>query len=244
MAHNQQQEHHRQIPRARRLYSRIGVGIVIAGVAALLGPAPPANADSSVNWDAIAKCESHGQWNINTGNGYYGGLQFARGTWAGNGGRQYAPNAHQATREQQIAVAERVLHGQGIGAWPVCGRRAGATSSYRSTTNQHSSSYRPSTSYRQSTKSASTKSASTWRPSGQRQASPQSTAKRSSQVAVNPNTVAVADGRTYPVVRGDTLSTIAERQNVTGGWQVLYQLNQSVIGADPDLILPGQKLAL
>jgi hypothetical protein len=81
----------------------------------------PANA--SPNWDAIAACESGGNWRINTGNGYQGGLQFAPGTWLSHGGAEYAPSAHLATREEQIAVAERVLATQGIGAWPVCGRR-------------------------------------------------------------------------------------------------------------------------
>jgi hypothetical protein len=75
-----------------------------------------------VNWDAIAQCESSGNWATNTGNGYYGGLQFAQSTWTGYGGQEFAPRADLATREQQIAVAERVLAGQGIGAWPHCGR--------------------------------------------------------------------------------------------------------------------------
>jgi resuscitation-promoting factor RpfA len=74
-----------------------------------------------VNWPAIAACESGGNWAANTGNGFYGGLQFTEQTWLGYGGGQYAPSANQATEAQQIAVAERVLAGQGIGAWPVCG---------------------------------------------------------------------------------------------------------------------------
>jgi hypothetical protein len=74
----------------------------------------------SVNWDAIARCESGGNWAINTGNGYSGGLQFNPGTWRSNGGWG---SAHDASREEQIRVAENVLHSQGIGAWPVCGRR-------------------------------------------------------------------------------------------------------------------------
>lgn len=82
---------------------------------------PFANADP--NWDQIAKCESGGNWSINTGNGFSGGLQFAPGTWASHGGTQFAPTANQASREQQITVAERVLATQGIGAWPVCGHR-------------------------------------------------------------------------------------------------------------------------
>lgn len=85
--------------------------------------ASPAQADPSIDWQAVAACESGGNWAINTGNGYYGGLQFSSGTWIAHGGREFAPMAHQATREQQITVAERVLHTQGISAWPVCGKR-------------------------------------------------------------------------------------------------------------------------
>lgn len=73
-------------------------------------------------WDTVARCESGGNWAINTGNGYHGGLQFSPSTWRSNGGGEYAPAAYMATKEQQIAVAERVLAGQGKGAWPVCGR--------------------------------------------------------------------------------------------------------------------------
>jgi hypothetical protein len=97
-------------------------------------PAPEAPADDapahedapapkkaySVNWDAIAGCESGGNWSISTGNGYAGGLQFTPSTWRSNGGSG-SPNG--ASREEQIRVAENVLHSQGIGAWPVCGRR-------------------------------------------------------------------------------------------------------------------------
>lgn len=76
-----------------------------------------ANADS-VNWDAVAACESGGNWGISTGNGYYGGLQFTMGTWRANGG---SGNPAHASREEQIRVAENVLDSQGLGAWPVCG---------------------------------------------------------------------------------------------------------------------------
>lgn len=86
-------------------------------------PDPAQAAEDGVNWDAIARCESSGNWAIDTGNGFYGGLQFTASTWRAFGGTQYAPRADLATREQQIAIAERVLASQGIGAWPVCGRR-------------------------------------------------------------------------------------------------------------------------
>jgi hypothetical protein len=83
------------------------------------GPVPASA--SGVNWSAIAACESGGNWGANTGNGFYGGLQFSQGTWNAYGGGQYASSASQASAAQQIAVANRVLAGQGIGAWPVCG---------------------------------------------------------------------------------------------------------------------------
>ena len=99
------------------------------GLAAIagLGTAGAAQAASGSTWDAVAQCESGGNWSINTGNGYYGGLQFAQGTWEGHGGTQYAPRADLASRAQQIAIAENVLASQGPGAWPVCSVRAGLT---------------------------------------------------------------------------------------------------------------------
>lgn len=88
--------------------------------AASVAPRAPS---SGVNWDAIAQCESGGNWALNSGNGYYGGLQFDRGTWLNNGGGAYAPYAHQATREQQIEIAENVRRARGnLGAWPICGK--------------------------------------------------------------------------------------------------------------------------
>ncbi|MDM4141884.1 MULTISPECIES: transglycosylase family protein [Mycobacterium] len=83
-------------------------------------PPPPAHRAYSVNWDAIAQCESGGNWGISTGNGFSGGLQFTPSTWHANGG---SGSPAGASREEQIRVAENVLHSQGIGAWPVCGRR-------------------------------------------------------------------------------------------------------------------------
>ena len=98
--------------------------VVLGGAAAVsLGVlAAPASAAASNDWDAVAQCESSGNWSIDTGNGYYGGLQFSAGTWAAFGGTEYAPNAHLATKAQQIAVAERTLDVQGPGAWPTCGK--------------------------------------------------------------------------------------------------------------------------
>ncbi|GAA3282387.1 transglycosylase family protein [Streptomyces lavendulae] len=105
-----------------------GTLISVAGPIALitpLGVVPGASAAPTSVWDKVAACESGGDWKINTGNGYYGGLQFSPSTWRAYGGTAYAPNAHQASKEAQIAVAERTLASQGPGAWPACGPRAG-----------------------------------------------------------------------------------------------------------------------
>lgn len=97
--------------------------VVVFGVATATIPLslPTAEASPSVNWDRVAQCESTGNWSINSGNGFSGGLQFTPSTWRAFGGTQYAPAAWQASRTEQIAIAENVLRGQGIGAWPVCG---------------------------------------------------------------------------------------------------------------------------
>ena len=106
----------------RRIITLTALALGLAFGALALGSGTAA-ADSGVNWDAVAKCESGGNWAINTGNGFYGGLQFSPATWKANGGTGM-PN--QASREEQIQVAENVYRTQGIGAWPTCGANAGA----------------------------------------------------------------------------------------------------------------------
>lgn len=106
--------------------SSIGVA-KIAVTGAILGSgsvalASQAQAAPDSEWDLVARCESSGNWAINTGNGYQGGLQFSSSTWLGYGGGQFASAANLASKDQQIAIAEKVLAGQGRGAWPVCGR--------------------------------------------------------------------------------------------------------------------------
>lgn len=116
--------------------NKIATGAIAATavVATALMGATTASADS-VNWDAIAQCESGGNWSINTGNGYYGGLQFSLSTWRGYGGTGMPNNA---SRSEQIRIAEKVLAGQGIGAWPVCGARGGSQKSYKAPQPQYS----------------------------------------------------------------------------------------------------------
>jgi LysM repeat protein len=97
--------------------------MVLTGAAGLtLGVLTGSAQADEHNWDGVAECESSGNWSINTGNGYYGGLQFSKSTWAAYGGLAYASRADLASKAQQIAVAERTLDGQGVGAWPSCGR--------------------------------------------------------------------------------------------------------------------------
>ncbi|MFE3993765.1 transglycosylase family protein [Streptomyces goshikiensis] len=90
----------------------------------------PANAASVSTWDKVAHCESTDDWQINTGNGYYGGLQISPQTWNAFGGREYAAYPHQATKQQQILIGEKILAGQGQGAWPNCGPAAGLGSDH------------------------------------------------------------------------------------------------------------------
>ena len=104
-------------------------GVAVAGAATVAGGVATAGSSSAAGsvWDRVAACESGGNWHINTGNGYYGGLQFSSGTWSAYGGGRYASRADLASKSEQITVAQRVLASQGPGAWPTCGARAGLT---------------------------------------------------------------------------------------------------------------------
>jgi hypothetical protein len=106
--------------------------IAVTAAAAVAAPISStltsADAATSKTWDRLANCESGGNWHINTGNGYYGGLQFSAGTWLAYGGGKYASRADLASRAEQIAIAEKVLRGSGWGAWPACSARLGLTS--------------------------------------------------------------------------------------------------------------------
>ncbi|MET7919582.1 transglycosylase family protein [Streptomyces avermitilis] len=206
---------------------------VLAG-AALLAPlgllaatGEAAAADSGV-WDRIAQCESGGNWHINTGNGYYGGLQFSAGTWRAYGGTAYAATADQASRDQQIAVATKVQRAQGWGAWPTCSARAGAGGSAPAASGTGASGGSSAAG------SATTESAASAKPAP----SKQSKAPTRATEHTNRN----SSRGDYTVRVGDTLSGIASRHGTT--WQKLYAANKSVLGGDPDLIMPGQRLAL
>ncbi len=104
----------------KKIRTTIGLATMAGAVAVAPLALATGTANADVNWDAVAACESGGNWHTATGNGYYGGLQFTLGTWHANGG---SGSPSQASREEQIRVAENVMRSQGIGAWPVCGRR-------------------------------------------------------------------------------------------------------------------------
>jgi resuscitation-promoting factor RpfA len=182
-----------------------GVAALAAtGMATLAGTAVAAP-DSA--WDAVAKCESGNRWDINTGNGYSGGLQFLPATWRGFGGTEYAPAAHLATREEQIAVAERVLAVQGWNAWPTCSRKAGVRGHEATPTRAAGDADEP-------------------RPAPTSAQGP-----------------APASGQDYVVRRGDTLSGIAARLGVDGGWSALFRANADRL-TSPHVVRVGQVLRI
>lgn len=204
-----------RINRASLTVTASGAGMAIPLIGT--GVAQAADVDT---WNKVAACESTNNWHINTGNGYYGGLQFSQSTWEAYGGKRYAQRADLATRDQQIAVAEKVLEGQGPGAWPVCSVRAGLTRGGDAPAIHPDG--QDSSGAKKTTKTTKT-SLEDVRP----QATPQSRAGKAEM---------------YTVVRGDTLSGIADEQDVRGGWRGLYAANRTTIGGDPDLIIPGQRL--
>jgi len=211
--------------------------VVLAG-AALLAPlgllaasGNAAAADSGV-WDRIAQCESGGNWHITTGNGYYGGLQFSAGTWRAYGGSAYAATADQASKSAQIAVASKVQRAQGWGAWPVCSAKAGASGSAPAASSGTVSEKSTKTSKKSTTGSTQKKSTKKATPS-----------KPANTPARGTNNASRGTSRgDYTVREGDTLSAIAAQHGTT--WRKVYAANKSVIGTDPDLIVPGQQLDL
>ncbi|MFE3660681.1 peptidoglycan DD-metalloendopeptidase family protein [Streptomyces sp. NPDC059165] len=200
-----------------------------AGLALPLLGASTADAASVGVWEKVAACESTGNWHVNTGNGYFGGLQFSQSTWEGYGGTAYAPRADLAGKNEQIAVAEKVLKGQGPGAWPVCSGRAGLTRGGPAP--EVLPERRPAK--QAAAETNKDKSKSTTRPERRPQA----------REVATPTTVPT-QRESYTVARGDSLSAIAQSQQVKGGWRALYEANRKTVGNDPDLIRPGQRLVM
>ena len=227
---------HRRPSKATRAVAVAGVtGVAIA---APLMAAGTASAATASEWDAVARCESGGNWAINTGNGYYGGLQFSASTWAAYGGTAYASTADKASKAQQIAIAEKVLASQGKGAWPVCGTGlSGASYNGAPASSSGSSS--------SSGSGSATAKRATEKPAASRSAQRPSAGKSGTARTVTTPTgakVKKGDGE-YKVAKGDTLSSIAQRHHVKGGWQKLFKLNNDIV-RQADLIYPGQQLHL
>lgn len=239
--------------------------LAVAGGAMVMSVAP-ANAASTGTWDALAKCESGGNWSINTGNGYKGGLQFSSSTWKAYGGKGSANNA---SKSEQIRVAEKVKAGQGWGAWPACSAKLGlsggkgsvaktyktvpkkqvAAKTYKSapakTAPVKAKSYKKA--YTNSSSSLQSKSTSSYKTKSVPSKSYVSTGKRvAAPVAKAPTAyvnVNVKDsGKNYTVKAGDTLFKIAQSQGINN-WQDIFALNQNSV-PNADLIFVGQTLDL
>ena len=204
-----------------------------AAIAIPVAMAGTASADS-VNWTAIANCESSGNWAANTGNGFYGGLQFTESTWLAYGGGSYAQWPYEASESDQIAVAEKVLASQGIGAWPVCGAYADSGTSYSGTNTSGSSSSSSDSSDSSSSSSSSSDNSSS--------SSSDNSSTTSSTSSDSSSSSSSSTSGSYTVQSGDTLSAIAAKEGVN--WHTLYTDNESTIGSNPNLIYPGQVLKL
>lgn len=223
---------HRRPNKATRVATLAGVtGVAIAAPLIAAGSASAATASE---WDAVAQCESGGNWSINTGNGYYGGLQFSSSTWAAYGGTAYASTADQASKSQQITIGEKVLAAQGKGAWPTCGVGLSGTPY-----GGGSAPAAPSTSSSSSASQSAPATRSTEQPASRSAERP---AVQKTVTTPTGKKVKKGDGE-YKVVKGDTLSSIAEKKHVKGGWQKLFKLNKDIV-ADADFIYPGQQLHL
>jgi cell wall-associated NlpC family hydrolase len=220
---------HKGQHRARNPHVRDAAGaVVVAAGAATMLIAPDAHADPGVNWDAIAACESGGNWAINTGNGYLGGLQWTQATWHANGGTGSPANA---SREQQIAVANRVIATQGIARglanWPVCGKHASASSKPVVTTATASA-----------PKHAAPAPAVT-----PQHAAPSPLERQPDTNAMPTQSSYVGPTTDYVVAQDDTLTLIAQTHQVPGGWPQIATANLDTI-TNPDQIWPGQHLKL
>ncbi len=246
---------------------RTAAALAIGGVAAATMSMPAANAVDGATWDALAQCESGGNWSINTGNGFYGGLQFTQQSWNGVGMSGSPANA---TRAQQIEAGERLLAIQGWGAWPACSAKlglygkTGAAPTYTErTTSTAATTTVAAQSQTQQTYTAPAAQAAPAAPAAQAApaaveapaAAPAAQAAQAAPAAVEapaaapaveapaaaPVAAPKAAAGTYTVVPGDSLSLIASKLGVAGGYQAIAAANTDII-YNVDLIFPGQVL--
>lgn len=218
----------------------------IFGGAALLGAAAPAQADS-VNWDAVAQCESGGNWSTSTGNGFSGGLQFTPSTWSAYGG---SGDPSRASKAEQIRVAENVLDGQGIGAWPTCGplglsgaptsTPAAAAETQVSTQSVETPAPAPAPAAEEAPVAQAPAAPA---PAAEAPAAQAPVAEQAPVVEYTAPAAPVVEqpavAGTYTVVSGDTLGSIADAYGID--WEALYAANTDTV-ADPNLIFVGQTL--
>ncbi|MEU5211669.1 transglycosylase family protein [Streptomyces sp. NPDC020742] len=209
---------------AFRGYGSRGVtaaAVLLAAGALNVAAGQPAGAVASGTWDRLAGCESGGNWRIDSGNGFSGGLQLAHSTWSSFGGRSFGARAAHATRAQQIHVAERVLARQGWHAWPACSARLGLNGTPQGATP------RSSTPQRAPQHTSRTPA---------RPGHPHVHGKRFKAQRHR------SSGGTVVVNAGDTVSGIAAAHGFR--WQEFYRANRTAIGGNPDLIFPGTRLVL
>ena len=243
---------------------RTAAALAIGGAVAATMSMPAANAVDGATWDALAQCESGGNWSINTGNGFYGGLQFTQQSWNGVG---MSGSPATATRAQQIEAGERLLAIQGWGAWPACSAKlglygkTGAAPTYTEPTTTVAAQ-----SQTQQTYTAPAAQAAPAAPAAQAapaavEAPAAAPAAPAAPVAVEapaaapaaapaveapaaaPAAAPKAAAGTYTVVPGDSLSLIAAKLGVAGGYQAIAAANTDII-YNVDLIFPGQVLTI
>lgn len=248
---------------------RTAVALALGGLSVGALAAPSANAADLATWEKLAQCESGGNWSINTGNGFYGGLQFTQQSWNGVG---MSGSPHTASKEAQIEAGERLLALQGWGAWPACTAKYGLSGAATPTyTNSGAVQSAPAATTStvvapQSTVQAPVAPAPATVPAAPAPVAPATveapavSADAASAVAVEsapvtpvvteapapavaPVKAPVAASSTYQVVAGDTLSLIASRLGVAGGYQAIADANVDVI-YDVNLIFPGQVLTI
>ena len=225
---------------------------------------PAANAVDGATWDALAQCESGGNWSINTGNGFYGGLQFTQQSWNGVG---MSGSPATATRAQQIEAGERLLAIQGWGAWPACSAKlglygkTGAAPTYTEPTTTvaaQSQTQQTYTAPAAQAAPAAAPAAPAAAPAAPA-AAPAAPAAQAAPAAVEapaapaaapaveapaaPAAAPKAAAGTYTVVPGDSLSLIASKLGVAGGYQAIAAANTDII-YNVDLIFPGQVLTI
>ena len=242
---------------------RTAAALAIGGVAAATMSMPAANAVDGATWDALAQCESGGNWSINTGNGFYGGLQFTQQSWNGVGMSGSPANA---TRAQQIEAGERLLAIQGWGAWPACSAKlglygkTGAAPTYTEPTTTVAAQSQTQQTYTAPAAQAAPAApaaqaapaaveapaaapAAPVAPAAPAVEAPAAAPAVEAPVAAAPVAAPKAAAGTYTVVPGDSLSLIAAKLGVAGGYQAIAAANTDII-YNVDLIFPGQVLTI